>query len=284
MDSDKTITANFSLNTQTITASSGPGGTISPSGAVSVNYGSDQSFTITPDAHYSVAQVLVDGSSVTLTGNTYTFSKVTQDHTISVSFQAEPQDTIAPTGSIQINDGATYTNATTVSLTFSAQDNPGGNGLSQMRFSNDNSTWTVPESFATTKSWTLLSGDGTKTAYVQFSDLSDNWSEAYSASIILDTTPPQITGISPKDRTTYYENDKILISPIVNNTDSSPLEYQFSIDGIIRQAWSNLSSYSWITISEDKGNHNIKVEVRDIAGQDAEEIELYIFRRPLSPP
>ena len=36
-------------NIQTITASAGPNGTISPSGAVSVNYGANQSFTITPD-------------------------------------------------------------------------------------------------------------------------------------------------------------------------------------------------------------------------------------------
>src|SRR5439155_2970915 len=48
----------------TITASAGSNGSISPSGAVTVNSGASQSFTITPAANYHVADVLVDGSSV----------------------------------------------------------------------------------------------------------------------------------------------------------------------------------------------------------------------------
>jgi hypothetical protein len=48
----------------TITATAGPNGSISPSGAVVVAAGANQAFTITPDTCYHVADVLVDGISV----------------------------------------------------------------------------------------------------------------------------------------------------------------------------------------------------------------------------
>src|SRR5207244_8970205 len=45
-----TIAASFNLINYTITASAGSGGSISPSGAVTVGCGASQSFTISPDA------------------------------------------------------------------------------------------------------------------------------------------------------------------------------------------------------------------------------------------
>ena len=72
-------------NTYTITASTGPHGSISPSGDITVNQGSDKSFTIAPDAGYQIADVLVDGSSVGAVSS-YTFTNVTEDHTISATF------------------------------------------------------------------------------------------------------------------------------------------------------------------------------------------------------
>src|SRR5439155_10217865 len=59
----------------TIDASAGANGSISPSGAVAVSPGANQSFTITPNACYHVADVLVDGSSVGAVP-TFTFSNV----------------------------------------------------------------------------------------------------------------------------------------------------------------------------------------------------------------
>ncbi len=80
-----TITATFSNNSFTITATAGSGGSISPSGAVIVNSGGSQTFTITPSAGYSVASVTVDGvSQGPITS--YTFSNVTANHTITVKF------------------------------------------------------------------------------------------------------------------------------------------------------------------------------------------------------
>jgi len=81
----KIIVPPITPKTYTITASSGSHGSISPSGDVTVNQGSDQSFTITPDSGYSIDDVLVDGSSVG-TVSSYTFINVTEDHSISATF------------------------------------------------------------------------------------------------------------------------------------------------------------------------------------------------------
>ena len=73
--------------TYTITATAGEGGSITPSGAVAVNEGADQAFTITPSEGYEIADVQVDGSSVTVTDSSYTFTNVQENHSISVTFQ-----------------------------------------------------------------------------------------------------------------------------------------------------------------------------------------------------
>jgi len=75
--------------TYNITAMAGPGGSISPSGVISVQEGGDQTFTITPDTGKVIESVLVDGVSVGSV-NTYTFKKVGQDHTIDAAFKEIP--------------------------------------------------------------------------------------------------------------------------------------------------------------------------------------------------
>ena len=68
-----------------ITATAGEHGFITPSGAVSVPKGDDQTFTITPDDGYHIQDVLVDGKSVGAVKE-YTFENVSAAHTISVTF------------------------------------------------------------------------------------------------------------------------------------------------------------------------------------------------------
>jgi outer membrane protein assembly factor BamB len=72
----------------TITASAGTNGTISPSGAVIVPYGGSQTFTMKPNKGYYIATLTVDGSPVTPAPR-YTFTNVTMNHTISVTFAAK---------------------------------------------------------------------------------------------------------------------------------------------------------------------------------------------------
>ncbi len=111
---DHTIAVTFAMTTHTITASYGPNGTISPSGAVTVNDGADKAFTITANAGYHINTLTVDGAPVTPV-TTYTFHTVTTDHTIAVTFAMTthtitasygPNGTISPSGAVTVNDGA----------------------------------------------------------------------------------------------------------------------------------------------------------------------------------
>jgi SH3-like domain-containing protein len=108
-----TISATFAIDTHTIAAAAGANGTISPSGAVTVNHGASQTFSITPDANYHVADVKVDGASVGAAAS-YTFTNVTANHTISATFAidthtiaagAKAGGTISPSGMIQVIHG-----------------------------------------------------------------------------------------------------------------------------------------------------------------------------------
>ena len=69
----------------TIKATAGTGGSISPSGNVSVREGGDQTFTITPDKGYAVANVKIDGKRIGAV-KSYTFENVRRTHTIEVIF------------------------------------------------------------------------------------------------------------------------------------------------------------------------------------------------------
>src|SRR5204863_272026 len=108
-----TIAASFAIDTYTITASAGANGSIAPNGSVSVNAGADQSFTITADTDYHIADVLVDGVSVGAV-TSYTFTNVHANHTIAASFaidtytitaSAGANGSIAPNGAVSVNAG-----------------------------------------------------------------------------------------------------------------------------------------------------------------------------------
>ncbi|GHT39447.1 hypothetical protein AGMMS49965_05470 [Bacteroidia bacterium] len=100
------------IPTFSITASAGSGGTISPSGEeiviqdgnVIVNQGGSQTFIFTPNADYEISQVFVDGvnTAIAVATGSYTFTNVTANHTISVSFIQKA----TPTFSISASAGA----------------------------------------------------------------------------------------------------------------------------------------------------------------------------------
>ncbi|MBO4614782.1 MAG: fibronectin type III domain-containing protein [Bacteroidales bacterium] len=93
----------------TITATAGENGTITPA-EVTVEAGEDAVFTITPDAGYRIAAVVVDADTENEANVTndvvagdeaffYTFTNVTANHTINVTFE------LIPTYTITVNAG-----------------------------------------------------------------------------------------------------------------------------------------------------------------------------------
>ena len=111
--SDHNIQAIFEKEEEiyfTITASTGGGGIISPSGTTAVVSGSSITYTISAASGYEIYQVLVDGVSK---GNvsSYTFVNITSEHTIQVIFVKKTyevsipiiQEPVPKTESVQVN-------------------------------------------------------------------------------------------------------------------------------------------------------------------------------------
>jgi len=97
------------IATYTITATAGPGGSISPEGEVAVDQGRSATFTFTPDSGYSVEELLVDGEAGSLSAS-YTFSNVSRNHTIEVNFAINQLPPAAEAGPPQVvEEGATVT-------------------------------------------------------------------------------------------------------------------------------------------------------------------------------
>ena len=88
-----------SVTKHIITATAGANGSISPSGAVEVTEGADQTFSITANDGYEIASLKVDGTAVTA-ATSYAFTNVTKAHTIEVTFKQKdttPVPTPTPT-------------------------------------------------------------------------------------------------------------------------------------------------------------------------------------------
>lgn len=74
--------------TYTILSSAGENGTISPNGSTVIGKGGSQSYTIVPDEGFMIDTVTIDGVAVAGTDNVYTFSNVSADADIRVTFKA----------------------------------------------------------------------------------------------------------------------------------------------------------------------------------------------------
>lgn len=83
------IIAVFKIDTNDISSSADAGGSISPSGTVVADWGSSQTFKITANSGYHIADIKVNGVSVGPI-DTYTLTNVTSSSTISASFEPNP--------------------------------------------------------------------------------------------------------------------------------------------------------------------------------------------------
>lgn len=121
---NRNLVANFTQNAHTIHASAGANGIITPSGTVTVAHGANQTFSMIPDSDYEVQEVYIDGNPVGAM-TSYTFTNVTADHYIHVTFSHV--DAVGENNSNSIN---VYPNPTKGEVILE------GEGLSHVRIVN----------------------------------------------------------------------------------------------------------------------------------------------------
>jgi len=108
---DHTIRAVFGHNDFQITATAGANGTITPSGTIDLSSGDNLTFRFAANSGFAVDSVIVDGTKVDSAAS-YTFTNVTANHSIRITFaqgqftitaSAGSNGTITPSGSVPVN-------------------------------------------------------------------------------------------------------------------------------------------------------------------------------------
>lgn len=230
--------------------SPGDGNGLNDTTTITITYTAGQ--TLYVNIFNQASAIVAEDRTMTAAGSTYSYSwngkndtnNYVPDGTYTVRISDDPAsngdtigtvqvNTTAPSSpSLSIDGGNTYATSVNVNLTISAT------GASKMKVSNyanfTDATW---ETYATTKTWQLSSGDGTKTVYINFKTESGA-NVSTSDTITLDTTlsDPTLSINSGSDST----NDRNVTLSITANGAT-----YMKIDN--DTAFSNMSS--WITVA-----------------------------------
>lgn len=208
---------------------------------------------------------------------TCTFT-IDADKTVAAQFSPNS----LPVGSVLINGGAAVTNSLLVNLTLSATETDPLT-VTNMQFSNDNLSWSLPEPYGTARQWALTGADGEKRVYVKFENSLGAWSGAVSDTITLDTTPPSTTaqpagGVFPGPQTvTLSADETATIHYTLENafffesgtyqtplliTESMTLTF-FAIDGMGNVSAYNTQIYQITAPLKGDVNLDLKVDLAD---------------------
>jgi len=157
-------------------------------------------------------------------------------------------------GTISVSGGAAWTKSTTVTLDSAVVN------ATEMRFSNDNASWSGWQAYSATKAgWTLTAGDGAKTVYGQYKDAGGNV-YARSDTIGLDTTKP-VTGDDHDDL--WHGRATVTLSPMDGGSGVAATQYR--VDG---GAWQTGTSFTLKTWKRggNSGEHTVDYQSTDVAG------------------
>lgn len=105
IEADHTIVVNFAVDLFTLTAAANEGGSISPSGQITVNSGASQTYTLTADTGYEIQDLVINGQSRGA-HSSYTLEDISTDYTIDARFVLMNQVPTADAGPDQTVDEA----------------------------------------------------------------------------------------------------------------------------------------------------------------------------------
>ena len=219
-------------------------------------------------------KVVTIGSLSLTSGNTFTVTVtnvqdaagntiVNNGSTNKASGTVAAGDITPPTGSININNSAVYISTNLVTLILSASD---ASGVTQMRFSDDGSSFGSAEAYTGTRAYTLLAGDGVKTVYVQYKDTPGNWSSAViSDTITLDTTGPVGT-VNINSSAEYTQTTTVTLQLTYSDVLSGVSKMQFSNDGAGWSAEENTAANKVWSLDSMEGVKTVYVRYKDVVG------------------
>lgn len=184
-------------------------------------------------------------------------------------------DSVAPSVTLRINDGASLTNDVAITLTISVTDPAPSAGLGKMRFRNGDAEWSNWEAYTPTRTWQLAAGNGEKTLSVQVRDSAGNVSAVAQATIRLDSA--LIDSVAPVGTIIINDNDATTPNTTVTLTlevsDPAPsagvATMRLSNDGVVWSEWGPYTATKPWTLLPDDGNKTVYAQFRDHAGNES---------------
>ena len=170
-------------------------------------------------------------------------------------------DTVAPTGTVLVNNNRAVTNNVNVTLSLTWADM--GGSVARMKFSNDAVGWTAWEALAATRDWKLQEGEGYHTVRAMFRDASGNNSIVYNDYIRLDTILPTGSIIINKGDLSTKNRVVSLGLTWSDGTGSGVTRMRFSIDGAHWTAWEYPVTPKSYTLPATPQHYTVRVQYLD---------------------
>jgi hypothetical protein len=150
-----------------------------------------------------------------------------------------------------------------VTLTLQATD---ANGLAEVCFSEDGSTWSDCAPFAQSVAYTFAPTDGLRTVYARLTDVAGNVAQVQD-SIVLDTVPPSLS-LAINGGAQFTNSAEVTLALTGDDSTSGLESMSFSNDGT---TWSLpaafAASFAW-TLSAGDGAKTVHAKLVDRAGNE----------------
>ena len=172
---------------------------------------------------------------------------------------------------IYINNGEEYTATTDALLLLTAEDF--GSGVAQMAFSNDGLIWSTWETFNSSRSFDLPTGDGEKIVYFRVRDYTGNIAEPVSESIFLDTTAPQSLSVIINEGEKYTNSKQVKLDLKAIDTGSGVFVPTYSLDGTYWQPWEDFKNIKYISLPPGDSKKIVYFKASDKVGNIAEPVD-----------
>jgi hypothetical protein len=182
---------------------------------------------------------------------------------------------------VQINNGATHTSQTDVTLHLNPENYiPDGDTL-ETRLSNDGTSWTSWEPFTPRRRWSLASGDGAKTVWVEIRERASGLVRRGLGRVMVDTNAPRITSLKPPAGAATKDRTPTIGATIQDNSGPVPrAKVRLDLDRVRRSDFTYNRATGRVRLepTEDLafGRHSVAITVTDKAGNRTR--KQWIFR------
>lgn len=175
-------------------------------------------------------------------------------------------DTTPPDGTILARTNGGYSNMLGVIVDITGED---ANGVAGMRLSDDGSVWGAWKAFVTSTRWTVPEGDGPKEVHLQLADSAGLVSVVpINTTFVLDTEAPLVE-MTIDGGAAYTTGPGATVE--VHVVDGGPVDWmRLAVNDGDWTAWTPLNTTILVPLGGADGLWQVRVEVRDRAGNTCE--------------